>query len=83
MDDFNTRFANIWSDSFAGPDNWFASALMAPMSFGLASCDYWAQFSEVWWKNVFTPAYHHAHEDHCQLEVPDPIEEDGEHDLFA
>lgn len=60
-----------------------ASAVMAPLSFGLASWEYWAQFSEVWWKNVFTPAYHHGHEDHCQLEVPDPIEVEGEHDLFA
>ncbi len=82
MDHHSTSQARIWSYS-ASLDDWLAPAMMAPVSFNLAVWNYWVEFSELWWKNVFTPRYHHEHPDHCQLEVPDPIEEEGEHDLFA
>ncbi|WP_324740168.1 hypothetical protein U8326_10325 [Tsuneonella sp. CC-YZS046] len=83
MDRRSTSQASIWSYSPASSNDWLASAALAPVSFNLAVWDYWAEFSELWWKNVFTSRYHHGHPDHCQLEVPDPIEEEGEHDLFA
>lgn len=57
--------------------------IVSPFEFAEAVCSYWTQFSENWWRMVFAPAYHHAHEGHAQLEVPDLIEEEGEHDLFA
>lgn len=64
--------------------NWlFSSAMMAPFTSGVAAWDYWAELSESWWQMVFAPAFQHDHDTHCQLEVPDPIEIEGEHDLFA
>ncbi len=83
MNDRSIWHAGIWPCSPAGSDEGLASAMMAPVSFNLAIWDYWTGFSELWWKNVFASRYHHEHPDHCQLEVPDPIEEEGEHDLFA
>jgi hypothetical protein len=83
MDEHGTRFSSIWTRSPEDSDDWLAASMMAPYSFNLAVWGYWAQFSEMWWKNVFTPNYCHEHEHNCQLEVPDPIEEEGEHDLFA
>lgn len=36
-----------------------------------------------WWcMPFFAPPHHHEHE-RFQLEMPDPIEDEGEHDLFA
>lgn len=45
----------------------------------------------AWWHQMvqqclmFMPLHHHSgfHEEHDQLVVPDPIEEEGEHALFA
>ncbi|MGE0776477.1 MAG: hypothetical protein AB7G25_17555 [Sphingomonadaceae bacterium] len=46
----------------------------------------------AWWNQMmqaflpFMPVHHrhpHFHEEHDQLVVPDPIEEEGEHALFA
>ena len=35
------------------------------------------------WGRAFLQAPHHRHEPASQLEVPDPLEDDFEHDLFA
>jgi hypothetical protein len=67
-------------NSFA---NTVSSTFVSPFEFSEAVCSYWSNLSENWWRMVFAPAYHHLHEGHAQLEVPDPIEEEGEHDLFA
>lgn len=49
-------------------------------------------FYTLWWNAVVDTFYphmprllhpHHFHQDHDQLVVPEPIEETGEHALFA
>jgi hypothetical protein len=82
MDEYLAWLADFRPSSFEA-EAWGTSALMAPVSFNFAVWEYWAQFSEQWWKNVFAPAHHCEHEHNCQLEVPDPIQAEDEHDLFA
>lgn len=73
----------VWPSFGDRPENWPAALMMAPFTMTMASCKYWAEMSEDWWKMVFSPTRFHDHESHHQLEVPDPIEDEGEHDLFA
>lgn len=63
--------------------DWLASAWMLPYRTTMAFWESWMALSDDWCRTVFRPASFHKHEDHAQLEVPDPIFEDGEHDLFA
>ena len=60
-----------------------AIATMGPHAWLFTMWQNWAKFNEQWFRTVFSPASHHAHDSHTDLEVPDPIEENGEHDLFA
>ncbi|MEZ5748367.1 MAG: hypothetical protein R3D83_00250 [Caenibius sp.] len=70
-------------DDAAKAQDWLASSWMIPFNLMTAGWDSWRALNESWCKTVFCPAEFHAHEDHSQLEVPDPIRENGEHDLFA
>jgi len=63
--------------------HWIAALWLAPFTASMTMLECWGNLTDSWCKTVFSPAYHHAHDHHVDLEVPDPIEEDGEHDLFA
>ncbi len=63
--------------------DWFATAWMLPFQMTVAFWESWMTLSEDFCRTVFRPASFHRHEEHNQLEVPDPIKEHGEHDLFA
>lgn len=49
----------------------------------IAATAWWDAMIDLCWPRA--PAGHHesCHEEHDQLVVPDPIEEEGEHALFA
>ena len=60
----------------------------------LAMCEMWmgmwcdaysAAASEMlhWYAMPFTAPHHHEAQSRFQMEIPEPIEETGEHDLFA
>lgn len=53
-----------------------------PILFADAALHCSQDMSRRWWRQFFRCA-HHPHEGHAQLEVPDPLEEDDERDLFA
>lgn len=63
--------------------DWMISAWVIPFNLMTAGWDSWCKLNEGWCKTVFRPAEFHDHETHSQLEVPDPIRDNGEHDLFA
>lgn len=65
------------------PRDWMTALWMAPFTIGMALWQGTTALTEAWAKTVFEPAHRHPHDSHSDLEVPDPIEEDGEHDLFA
>ncbi|OCC25018.1 hypothetical protein MB02_06170 [Croceicoccus estronivorus] len=63
--------------------DWLATMWMMPFQMSMACWESWMAMSDNYCRTVFRPASFHGHEHHKQLEVPDPIMEDGEHDLFA
>ena len=63
--------------------DWLATMWMMPYQMTVAFWESWMTLSEDFCRTVFRPAFFHPHDEHNQLEVPDPIKEDGEHDLFA
>ena len=73
----------VWPTAGSQSENWPVALLATPFTMTMASLQYWSELSESWWQMVFCPAKFHGHEHAHQLEVPDPIEDEGEHDLFA
>ncbi len=69
------------------PKPWAGSEIaalwMMPFTMGMTLLESWASVSDAWLQMLFSPEKHHGHDHHADLEVPDPIEDDGEHDLFA
>lgn len=65
------------------PRGWMAAMWMAPFTVGLTMLECMSNLSQSWLQTVFAPERMHGHEKHTDLEVPDPIEDTGEHDLFA
>ena len=63
--------------------DWMAAMWMAPFTFGVTMLESMSSVSHAWLQMLFSPERQHAHDRHADLEVPDPIEETGEHDLFA
>jgi hypothetical protein len=57
--------------------------MLSPMRAGVATMQAVAQLQAAWWQ-VLHPQQRCRHGDaHAQLEVPEPLERDGERDLFA
>jgi hypothetical protein len=65
------------------PKDWMAALWMAPFTIGVTMLEAMSSASQAWLQMLFAPESHHAHDRHTDLEVPDPIEDTGEHDLFA
>lgn len=65
------------------PKDWMAALWMAPFTFGVTMLESISSVSQVWLQMLFAPERQHGHGQHSDLEVPDPIEDTGEHDLFA
>lgn len=63
--------------------DWMAALWMAPFSLSMTMLECLSSASQSWLQMVFAPEHHHGHDQHADLEVPDPIEDTGEHDLFA
>lgn len=63
--------------------DWLAAMWMAPFTIGMTMLETMSSASQAWLQMLFAPESHHAHGQHTDLEVPDPIEDTGEHDLFA
>ena len=61
----------------------FAALLLMPITFGMTMLESLSSVSDAWLQMLFSPAHQHGHDHHQDLEVPDPIEDAGEHDLFA
>jgi len=76
-------FGDFSAANPVAPQNWLASAWISPFNLSAAVWDSWLMLADNWCQMVFRPSHFHPHEHHSQLEVPDPILEDGEHDLFA
>ena len=83
MSKFQFTIPTLPLDDAAKTQDWLASSWMIPFNMMTPGWDSWCKFNESWCKTVFSPAGFHGHEDHSQLEVPHPIRDDGEHDLFA
>ena len=83
MAESKTRLSAFVPINPAVTQDWLASLWIMPFQMSLAIWKSWMAMSDDWCRTVFRPARFHGHEDHKQLEVPDPIREDGEHDLFA
>lgn len=65
------------------PKDWMVAMISAPFIIGITMLECWASLSQSWLQTVFSPVSHHRHDHHADLALPDPIEADGEHDLFA
>ncbi|MBK5265081.1 MAG: hypothetical protein JJE34_07605 [Alphaproteobacteria bacterium] len=53
-----------------------------PMMFWDAALANSNEVSQLWWSSFFRSSHHHP-DGHAQLELPEPLEAAGEHDLFA
>lgn len=56
---------------------------MLPLSVGFTFWHVWSEMAGSWCRMVLSPAHHAPPEGHSQLSVPEPIELEGERDLFA
>lgn len=65
------------------PRDWLAALWMAPFTASMTMLECLSTVTEAWVQMLFAPERHHPHAAHADLEVPDPIEDTGEHDLFA
>lgn len=65
------------------PQDTMAALWMAPFTLGMTMLECMSSASQAWLQMLFMPEHHHGHDQHTDLEVPDPIEETGEQDLFA
>lgn len=75
--------SNFIPVNHAASQDWLASIWMMPFHMSAAFWQNWMHMSDDFCRTVFRPAKFHGHEDHNQLEVPDPLADDDEHDLFA
>jgi len=62
------------------PDIHAEGALFLPLMAASWWCNAWL---DLLWPHASPCRDPHCTDEHCQLHVPDPIEEDGEHGLFA
>lgn len=76
----------VWMDETpepAAPDDMVGMLWMLPLAMGQATLGLSAELSQLWWRQMFHSDRRCRHEGEHQLEVPDPIEEQGERELFA
>lgn len=83
MADQKSPLGNFLPVNQAISQDWLATMWMMPFQVTIGFWESWMTLSGDFCRTVFRPASFHGHEEHSQLEVPDPIKEDGEHDLFA
>lgn len=71
-------------DRFNSPPltNPFEAFFVLPVMMGGAMLCYSNDLFRYWWHNFFRGSEQHK-EGHAQLAVPEPLERDYEHDLFA